>query len=145
MDEILEQLKAKKYRITTVRKTILEIFIEKENKHLLTEEIIDKVKKIDGNVNIASVYNTLNIFIKEKIINQYIFANKKYFELNKSIHGHFFCDRCESLINIDIPGLDCLDILIYKKYKAEIRDNKIEFYGICQECLENEKKEKNGN
>lgn len=134
MEEFIDTLKLKKYRITKFRKIIAEIFLEKENEHLLIEDIIKIYEKKEGPINIASLYNTLNIFVKEKLINQYNFANKKYFELNYTIHGHFFCNNCLEMININIPGLDCLDVLIYKKYQKKITSHKIEFYGECEKC-----------
>lgn len=134
MEEIIEYLKGQGYRITETRVKILEVFFDNIEEHLSMEEILNKLKEKKEVVNVASVYNTLNILIKEKIVEQYNFGNKKVFELANALHGHFICRNCERTLNINVPGMDCLDALIYKKYSARVDESKIEFYGICEEC-----------
>lgn len=132
--EIFDLLKDKKYRLTDSRKNLIEIFSNNPKEHFTIDDIKIKLEKIDKNINLASVYNNLNILIKEKIILQFNFNNKKVFEYNHSVHGHYICSVCEKTQNITVPGLDCLELLIHKKYDLNVDSYNIEFNGKCKEC-----------
>lgn len=132
--QIVDILKKKKYRLTNSRLAMIDVFLMNSKKHLLIEDIINELEKKEENINISSVYNNLDTLVKEKIVEKYNFSGKNYYEYNKDVHGHFICENCKKTFNINVPGMDCLDMLIYKKYQAKVNSYKIEFSGICEDC-----------
>ncbi|MFH1453521.1 MAG: transcriptional repressor [Armatimonadota bacterium] len=92
----------------------------------------DILKQIPG-ISKTTIYNTLNTFAENNIINELtITADEARYDPDTLTHHHFLCKKCGKIIDIDIP---CPHI----KKKA-IEGNKIEeihgyFKGICKKCL----------
>ena len=97
----LEKLiKNTKIKLTTARKTLLEIF-KKAKKPLSYEEI-----KLHISMDKATFYRNIALFEEEGILNSFESNDKKrYFELKLKPHAHFVCIECnkvECLDNLDI-------------------------------------------
>lgn len=131
IEEIIGKLKEKGYRITESRKKIIEIFVSNPERHYTIEQLITEINE---KTNVATMYNNVSFLIEEKVINEFHIGDKRYFELNDVIHAHFVCRKCLRFENIEIPGLDCLDVLISKRYNYTVDSSKIEFYGCCDLC-----------
>ena len=59
MNVLKENLKQKGYKLTPQRRSIVDIIIENEGKHLTAEEIYDKVKRDCPEIGLATVYRTI--------------------------------------------------------------------------------------
>ncbi|MBR8701403.1 Transcriptional regulator PerR [Fusobacterium sp. DD29] len=81
----------------------------------------------------TTVYNTLNLFIEKKIVNIIVIEeNETRYDSIVSVHGHFKCDKCGKIYDIDIDeralGKDFLDTY-------DIKEQHYYFKGTCEECL----------
>ena len=85
----------------------------------------------------TTVYNTLNLFIKNKIAESIIIDENefKYQILDDKRHGHFKCEVCNTLYDIEID-IDSLKIDSLKGF--DIHDQSFYFKGICKNCKEKE-------
>ncbi|XPV67798.1 MAG: Fur family transcriptional regulator [Halarcobacter sp.] len=110
-----------KFKLTTARKEILEIFI-KANKPLSYEDIKDKL-----NMDKATFYRNIIKFENEDIINSFESNDKKrYFEILNKQHSHFICTVCSKI--------EC----IHEKLDIDIKGHQIDniiIKGICPNCL----------
>lgn len=121
-------------RLTKSREQMLKIFYREPECHFSVESLIKKLKKVEEN-NVATVYNNLAVLVNLGIIREFSANNKKYYELAQKLHGHFTCEKCGLIINLDTPGLSCLAMEINKKYDVLVTTNTIEFIGKCQKCI----------
>ncbi len=120
-------------RMTKSRRHLAEIFLNEPTRHFTIEELINQLKK-HGEKNIATVYNNLAAFVEYDIVYEFTFNHKKHYELAHGIHGHFICERCHKVINIELPGFACLAMEVNRTTGALVRSNNIEFFGCCSEC-----------
>lgn len=125
-------------RFTKSREVLLNIFICEPERHFTIDELINILSKEDEN-NLTTLYNNLNTFLELNLVAEFNFKNKKHYELVHGIHGHFICDSCGDIFNVEVPGLSCLGMEIKAKYKAQVNTNTLEFNGVCQKCLEEKK------
>ena len=80
------------------------------------------------------VYNTLNIFVSNNIIQEIIIEeNEVRYDVVTDNHGHFKCKSCGEIIDFDV-NLSKFDLS--KLGNVEI--DEIHFYikGTCEKCLE---------
>ena len=107
--------------------------------HSLIEEIYADVVKTIPYISLATVYKNLEDMKNKSIVNNInINGNKPYWEINKDVHSHFFCERCGLISDIYLPLEVNLDVSNSIKNKKElinrINSFTITFFGICKEC-----------
>ena len=121
MDKIINLTDITNIKLTTARKSILELLIN-SNKPLSYEEMKDKIS-----MDKATFYRNITIFEEENIISSFESNDKKrYFEIKKNQHSHFICSSCSKV--------EC----IHEKVDFNLPEYKIEniiIKGICKDCL----------
>lgn len=127
-----DKLRSKGHRITSQREHILQkIKVQPQT----VEEIYEK---LDKKVDLASVYRTLDLFVKNGIVKEVNFRDgKKRYELfdEKNHHHHFTCNNCKSIKDISSPLEGPLIADIQTRSNLKIEYHTIEFSGLCQNCL----------
>lgn len=125
------KLRSKGYRVTNQR----EIILQKIKDHPQTvEEIHEQLGK---KVDLASVYRTLQVLVKNKLVRVINLGDKKKrFEIidEKNHHHHFTCNNCKSIEDISSQFEEKLIADIQSQARLKIEDHSIELYGLCQDC-----------
>ena len=82
----------------------------------------------------TTVYNTLNLFIESEIaLLITIEENESRYAADTSVHGHFKCERCESVVDFKTEQTN---IAIGELADFQINQQHIYFKGICAGCVE---------
>lgn len=136
-EKIEKVIKDNNGRMTKSRKHLAEIFLNEPTRHFTIDELINILEK-QGEKNVATVYNNLAAFVEFNLVYEFTFNHKKHYELAHGIHGHFICERCKEVTNVELPGFSCIAMNINKTTGALVRNNNIEFYGCCLECQHKE-------
>ncbi len=125
MDKIINLTDITNIKLTTARKSILELLIN-SNKPLSYEDMKENIS-----MDKATFYRNITIFEDENIISSFESNDKKrYFEIKKTQHSHFICSSCSKV--------EC----IHEKVDFNLPNYKIEniiIKGICKDCLITEK------
>ena len=114
------------------RKRIFEyLYNSKEHPRVsdIYSALIDEIPTLSK----TTVYNTLNLFIKNKIAESIIIDENefKYQIVDDKKHAHFKCEDCNKLYDIDID-IDRLNIDSLKGF--DIHEQSFYFKGICKDC-----------
>ncbi|AHF61429.1 hypothetical protein P344_06295 [Spiroplasma mirum ATCC 29335] len=137
-DKIVQILKDKNYRLTDIRLSIIKILTDK--KHLTLSVIVEYLEKEYQNVNLMSVYNTIDMLLKEHILFSNTFDGKQiWYDLAENPSFHAICDSCKKVLHIkDEAVLKSIDIVSLGKALEKIYWKpihfKIEGHGLCEEC-----------
>jgi len=134
-------IKKRGYKLTQQKKILLRQ-LYRAKKHMTAKDLYEKVK--DKDIGLATVYRTLNLFKGLGIIKEIIIKEKSYYEMKiyskKSLHIHFKCDKCNSIIDIDDNdiniGLLKLNNQVEDKYNIQVFDSNIILNEICSKCRE---------
>ncbi len=130
---IVDSLRAQGYRITKAREDIIKIMCNQG--HYTVEELVNELKKIKEDVNVATVYNNVNFLVEEGILEEYNFINKSsIYELNIGLHAHLVCIDCSDVYNINIPTFEKIKQKVEKDSGFKIVDAKLDMYGHCGPC-----------
>ena len=96
-------LKTGKHRITPERFEVLDYAIDSGD-HFSADELYLKMKNGKSNVSRATVYNSLELLVKCKMLIKRNFGNNKTFyesSYNKQNHGHLICKVCGKIIEFN--------------------------------------------
>lgn len=127
----------REYEIKNTKQRNILLDILKEKEPLTAEEIFIKARKKDKNINLSTIYRTINIFVSKGIAIKLNIEreNKSMFQLNTMNHQHYIrCISCNKKISID----DC-PIMGYEHFLEESTDfhiigHNLEIYGYCPKC-----------
>ena len=129
LSEIFEQ---HGFRLTKPRQQIFDIL--KNSEIPLT---IGDIAKNCKNINRTSIYRTIIIFDRLKIINTIYIGWKNYYELAEPFiphHHHLYCINCQNAEPIQPKELEKLVDYIGKKYNFIVTKHHFELEGICEKC-----------
>ena len=120
----------------------LEIFneISSARDHPSTEEIFRRIKRKLPTVSFDTVYRTLALFERHRVITRVCRADDRTrYDFNLEPHYHLVCTRCRKIQDFFWPDLDHLAVPVETEEWGMIEDRYMEFRGICRKCLEKEK------
>lgn len=84
----------------------------------------------------TTVYNTLNLFIREGVARSInIDSNESRYDLTTHSHGHFICNKCGKIQDFDIDDNINLDFLSEKG--NEVSNLELTVRGVCKDCKKN--------
>ena len=112
----IEKLRNSGLRPTKQRLQICEILFDTEKTfHFTVNDLEKKIKKkLNNNISLATIYNTVHAFKKKGYLKQIpINSNQTYFDTNVTQHHHFYDLKEEKLI--DLENCDVGPINISKK------------------------------
>lgn len=116
IEKIIEQ---KNLKLTSARRELLELFV-KASGPISFDDVKDMIK-----MDKATFYRNVSTFEKEAIVNSFESNDKKrYYELQKTPHAHFICNKCnkiECITELDpitIPGYKIVDMIFKGECKS---------------------------
>jgi Fur family ferric uptake transcriptional regulator len=134
---LVEVLAEEGYRLTPQRMMIISA-IEESDHHISAEEIYAQVVARYPNVNISTVYRTLELLKRLNLVTETDMGEGRvrYHPADKGHHHHLVCQQCGEIIDLDESLLDPLKEALYKQYgfTAELRH--LAILGRCAKCSE---------
>ncbi len=121
-------------RYSKQRETILEI-LKNTKSHPTAAYIYDEARKTIPNISLGTVYRNLSELDKAgAIITLKVSDKGDHFDGHAVSHPHLFCNKCERIVDLDIPFVDEFVKDSSAKSGAEITSHNILFFGICADC-----------
>jgi len=120
------------FRFTPQRQHVYDVLLERRD-HPTAEEVFIRSKKTMPDISMATVYNCLDALVKCGLVRQVqLDRGATRFCPNMREHGHFYCNACETVYDVDLPQKPKPVILLPQGFKAEHFD--VAIHGICPEC-----------
>lgn len=133
INEAVETMKLKGFKVTGQREELLEIFAE-NNKYLTAKEILTYMQKTYPGISFDTIYRNLSLFHDLNILEQTELDGEKLFRYTCESghhHHHFICLQCGATKAISTCPMNFVtDDLA----KYEIENHKFEIYGRCPKC-----------
>ncbi|MCJ7681286.1 MAG: transcriptional repressor [Candidatus Aminicenantes bacterium] len=131
-------------RWTAPREAVLDL-LSRTSEHLSAKEIYATLHRKDPSIGLTTVYRTLDLVNSLGFIHKIIMSNgqaRYEFRSDKSDdhHHHLICTRCDRIIDYSEFEKEELELIkktearLSRKYKFQIFDHSIEFFGLCDEC-----------
>lgn len=138
LNAALAKLREQHVRITPQRKLILDYLMTHEN-HPPVEEIYKELAPKMASLSLATVYNTLNLFVELGIVIEIPNENGGVrYDFFGQPHYHAICENCGKVTDIYDPNLpqiaSMLENTAQKQSGYDFNSCHIELYGLCPEC-----------
>ncbi len=137
--DLEKKLKEQGLKLTVQRKTIFDLLLAHNNEHLSTEELYELVKEKYPQIGLATVYRTLLLFMNLGLIHKIDFDDGfSRYEINTHEddhrHHHLICSQCGNIDEVREDLLDTLEAEILEKNGFLVKDHRVKFYGVCNQC-----------
>ncbi len=132
-DQLNERLATRGFRFTPQRQQVYEVLLQ-ERDHPTAEGVFMRAKRAMPVISMATVYNCLDALVKCGLVRQVTLERgAARFCPNMREHCHFYCDVCEEVFDIALPG--GAGVALPKGFRADRYD--IAIHGRCPKCGKN--------
>jgi Fe2+ or Zn2+ uptake regulation protein len=125
-------------RLTPQRALIYQILQEAEE-HLDAEGIWQRAQLQNADLNLATVYRTLNVLMDVGLINQSFLGEgqkRAFYEIaSKPKHTHFACLVCGQVLELDSRPVSEAQKALELRNGVRILNVHLKFEGLCPQCL----------
>ena len=128
------------YRLTPQRRAILQ-YLASTRSHPSARQVFEEVGKMHHELSLATVYNTLGALLRTGLIKMLEFDVENRVEANVSYHINLVCTMCGRITDLE-EDLPHSPQELSNKTGFHIVDYRLEYYGLCPECLEKERNSK---
>ncbi|HEY5041115.1 MAG TPA: Fur family transcriptional regulator [Verrucomicrobiae bacterium] len=102
--DLTERLSSSGFRFTPQRQHVYDVILHKSD-HPTAEEVFIRAKKRMPEISHATVYNCLDALVKCGLVRQVqLERGATRFCPNMHEHGHFYCDACGTVFDVDLPA-----------------------------------------
>ena len=133
--DIAGELANQGYRMTPQRLMILSA-IENSDDHISAEEIYAQIIAKYPNVNISTVYRTLELLERLGLVTKTDLGEGRvrYHPVEKGHHHHLICRECGAIIDLDESLLTSLKSTLLREYKFSADLRHLAILGRCVNC-----------
>ena len=135
-NSIVQKIKDNNQRLTPQRLAIAKILAHSEG-HPSVERIYGQLRDDFPTMSLATVYKTVSL-VKElgELLELGFSDGSNRYDGNKPYpHPHVICVRCRKIIDPDLASLEDIKEEVGVKTGFEILTHRLDFFGICRECL----------
>ncbi|CAK7018563.1 MAG: Ferric uptake regulation protein [Desulfovibrio sp.] len=131
-----EYITANGLKFTPQRRLIVDVFL-KQDGHLSTEELYDKVRKEDSTIGQATVYRTLKLFCESGLAKEVYFGDgmaryEKTFD--SPHHDHLICIACGKQVEFVDQSIEKLQEDLAERNGFLLTSHHMYLYGVCPSC-----------
>ena len=134
-EDIAGKLSKQGYRLTPQRLMVLSA-IENSDSHISAEEIYVQVVAKYPNVNISTVYRTMELLKRLGLVTETDLGEGRvrYHSAEKGHHHHLVCRECGAIIDLDESLLATLRGALLREYKFNADLRHLAILGRCVNC-----------
>jgi Fur family transcriptional regulator, ferric uptake regulator len=135
-EELVEQLRAHGYRVTTARQLVLGAVTGLE--HATPDAICAEVQRTASAVNLSTVYRTLDLLEELDLVTHTHLGHGApiYHAAAEQRHLHLVCRDCESVTESDITIANPLVGRLREEFGFETDLAHFAVFGLCVNCTE---------
>ncbi len=134
-NDILDTVRSQGLRLTPQRLIILSAIAEGEG-HMNVDEVYRRAREAYPYMDIATVYRTLHLFKKLRLVTEVGMGDRLHYELTdpNARHHHMVCQVCGKAFNLSPSYLDEFRSRLVDEFGFEPDLDNFTVTGICSEC-----------
>lgn len=140
MSVLSSELRKRGYRVTLQREIILEALedLRARNEHITAEAVYGKIREQYPQVNISTVYRTLELAEEAGLVTHTHFDDNvaKWHVAEKATHQHLVCRRCGAEQELDLDIVEPLVRELEARYGFHADLPHFAIVGLCRNCQE---------
>ena len=118
------------------RELVAEVFFGTGG-HVAVEELIQRVRREDPRVSVATVYRTMKLLSEcgLAVPRQFDGGQTRYEPgAGRAHHDHLICTACGEIVEFANPRIEALQARVAESHGFEVQSHKLELYGRCASC-----------
>lgn len=140
MPELKQHLNEKGLRLTSQRQAVVEAVEKNKGKHLSSNEIFELVKENHPSIGLATIYRTLPLLEKMKLLNKICLddgcVRYESYTPKDEEHHHLICMTCGAVYEVEEDLLGIKEKQIIMENHFSIKSYMVKLYGYCALCAE---------
>ena len=134
--DLLSQIKKKGHRVTRSRELICKILEDSGHTHFTVDELYKKVTKKNTDIDLATVYRTLELLGEIGLIAHLHQAHGSgiYFLKNNENTMHIICLDCNKIIDVSSKSYNKINDLLMNETQFKLIRNNFIYSGVCGNC-----------
>lgn len=141
VNKLMQILKNHGYKYTDKRKAMIELLVN-EDRYINAKYVSEILGEIYPGLSFDTIYRNLNTYVELGILENTEINGEKFFKVSclnvEHHHHHHICLRCGKAKTIHVDLCRELNVPELKGYRID--GHKFEIYGLCPECIKEEKK-----
>jgi Fur family transcriptional regulator, ferric uptake regulator len=135
VEEILDALRESGARITTCRRSTVEMLVANQDRHVSADEIIAAVQARVADVAESTIYRTLATLEELGLItHMHLDHGPATFHLAEDRHRHLVCRNCHLVIETPADLYAGVTQDLYERYGFAVEEEHFAITGVCREC-----------
>lgn len=129
-----EYLGEKGIKVTKSRIAVYKILSDNDSS-VSADYIYDKCRAVGMDINLSTVYRTLEVFEAKQIIEKFDLGNGKYsFAIRRNKHMHKIeCSECHKEIEVPCP-MQQIEEILKNQTGFVLTEHRLVLKGICEQC-----------
>ena len=138
-ETIIRKLKDNGHKITPQRLAIVKI-LAKSDGHPSVEDIYGQIRKDFPTMSLATVYRNILLIksLGEVLELGFPDGSNRYDGNRPNPHPHVICIKCKKIVDPDVESVDEMKKEVAEETHFQILNHRLDFFGICSECLAKE-------
>jgi Fur family ferric uptake transcriptional regulator len=135
-----EFLRKEGFRVTSERFEVLNA-VNTATGHFDADELFLKLKEDGSKVSRATVYNTLDVLEKCKLVFKTRLKDhgSRYEKaFGRTHHDHLVCINCGKITEFVDKNIEAAQQSIAKRFKFRLLSHSHQIFGLCSECQKND-------
>lgn len=128
-------LREQGYRLTPQRNLIWEV-VRGAGRHLTAEEVAAEVRRTLPDVNVSTVYRTLELLVSlDLVVETRLEGSACYYEVSpEPTHHHFVCTQCGAVGHFSDELLAPVHAELTEQHGFTVGNIQVTAFGLCREC-----------
>ena len=134
--DFVRELKKRGYRITNPREVICSILVNSGHEHFTVEKLHQLSTKKDKNIDLATVYRTLELLESIDIVEHLHQAHGAgiYYLKSENDNNHIICDLCKSIFDLAKETKEKINKVLVKDSNFNVINHHFIYSGVCKNC-----------
>jgi Fur family ferric uptake transcriptional regulator len=130
-----ETIRKAGYRLTPQRAAVWDT-VRRGGQHRTAEEIAAEVQKTLPEVNVSTVYRTLELLVELELVQETRLAGVAiFYEVAPApVHHHFVCEGCGAVGHFDDELLEPVRRTLHATDGFAVREARMTVFGRCRAC-----------
>lgn len=105
--------------------------------HPTAEAVYEQLQNVFPNISLGTVYRNLNFLVDHgEALRLDMGDGNDHFDGNVMPHNHFFCRKCHHVLDLEMDGINHIDVIANAGFDGIIEGHTIYFTGLCPDCAQ---------
>ena len=105
--------------------------------HPTAEAVYEQLQNDFPNISLGTVYRNLNFLVDHgEALRLDKGDGNDHFDGNVMPHNHFICRKCHHVLDLEMDGINHIDVIANAGFDGIIEGHTIYFTGLCPDCAQ---------